>query len=175
MSREQFENYCKTFKTFSIMKKLVVSLIAFVMFGFAATAQTKFVKMELPRSIQSPAGLSETIVKNVSFKDKSGQQSRGQLRFVIPDKGNGLISLEFTENILLAGGIKIDFFMQNQNALTGEPADADEISLSECLTKCTKDFTNPDGSKIPGRGQCKAGCWWEEVKEILPLAVTLLI
>jgi len=130
------------------MKKLVVSLIAFVMIGFAATAQTKFVKMELPRSIQSPAGLSETIVKNVSFKDKSGQQSRGQLRFVIPDKGNGLISLEFTENILLAGGIKTDFFVIKAAAL-GETASTGGNPLTNCINECNERYTNPDGTKIP--------------------------
>ena len=156
------------------MKKFVIGLIAMAVFGFTANAQTKFVEMALPKSVQSPAGASESIVYDVSFKNAAGVQSRGQIRYVIPEVGTGLISLEFSDNILVAGGIRSDFFVQNPNALAGESENANDISLSECLTACTKNFTNPDGSKIPGRGQCKAGCWWQEVKEVLPIILALV-
>jgi hypothetical protein len=155
------------------MKKFVFGLLAIAMFGFTTNAQTKFVKMTLPKSVQSPAGASETIVHNVSFKNAAGVQSRGQIRYVIPEVGKGLISLEFSDNILAAGGIRADFFVQNPNALEGEPGTATP-TLAECLAKCHESFTRPDGSKIPGRGQCKAACWWGELKDLLPLILTLL-
>ncbi len=155
------------------MKKFVLGLLAIAMFGFTTNAQTKFVKMTLPKSVQSPAGSSGTVVHNVSFKNAAGVESRGQIRYVIPEVGKGLISLEFSDNILAAGGIRTDFFVQNPNALSGEPENANDLSLSECLTACMKNFTNPDGTKIPGRGECKAACWWKEVREVLPLILVL--
>ncbi len=154
------------------MKKFVFGLIALAMFGFTTHAQTKFVKIQLPKSVQSPAGLSETIVNDVSFKNASGVESRGQIRFVIPDSGDGLISLEFSENILTAGGIRNDFFVVNAAALEGEAGTGG--TLSSCLKQCNIDFTRPDGTKIPGRGQCKAGCWLDATIRILPLVLTLI-
>ena len=156
------------------MKKLLFGLIAIVMFGFTGNAQMKFVKMDLPASIQSKLGLSETIVKNVSFKARTGAQTTGQIRFVIPDAGSGLISLEFSENILSEGNIKIDFYVANSTALEGEPGTNGENLLTKCFNDCQARYTNPDGTKIAGRGWCKAGCWFDASIRALPLVLTLI-
>lgn len=154
------------------MKKLFFSLLATCMLTLSANAQTKFVKMELPSFRQSPAGPSETIIYNVTFKNKDGKTEKAQVKFVIPDEGNGLISLEFSENVIKNMPLTTDYFVINQNKLSEDSNEGQ--SLSECIENCNKKFTNIDGTKIKGRGKCKAGCWFGAADVILPAVMTLI-
>lgn len=153
INREQFEvELCKILKTF-IMKNLFFGLIAICVFG-VSNAQSKFVKMELPKAWQSSEVASETVIEDVKFKSKSGREMQGQIRFTIPEKGNGLIKLEFSENILLDGGVKTNHLV-TANTDSSEPNEG----LGDCVSKCHAKFTDTNGVKIPGRGACKAECW----------------
>ncbi|AWA29106.1 hypothetical protein HYN48_02835 [Flavobacterium magnum] len=142
------------------------------MLTLTANAQTKFVKMELPSFRQSPAGSSETIIYDVSFKTKDGKTEKGQMKFVVPDEGNGLISLEFSDNMIRNTTVTTNYFVVNANKLSDDTAEGK--SLSDCLTECKKTFTNPDGTKIKGRGKCKADCWFNASEKILPAIITLI-
>lgn len=44
-------------------------------------------------------------------------------------------------------------------SLNGEPGNVTNHSHSGCIKDCNERYTNPDGSKKPGRGGCKAACW----------------
>ncbi len=154
------------------MKKLFFILFATCTLALTANAQTKFVKMELPSFRQSPAGPSETVFCNVTFKNKEGKTEKAQVKFVIPEEGNGLISLEFSENIIKNMPLKTDHFVTNQNKLSEDSSEGK--SLSECIEDCNKKYTNPDGTKIKGRGKCKAGCWFGAADVILPAVMTLV-
>ncbi|AWI24922.1 hypothetical protein [Flavobacterium pallidum] len=154
------------------MKKLFLSLLATCLLTLTANAQTRFVKMELPSFRQSPAGPSETIIYDVSFKNKDGKTEKGQMKFVVPDEGNGLISLEFSDNMIKNTSVTTNYFVVNANKLSEESAEGK--SLSDCLTDCKKNFTNPDGTKIKGRGECKAGCWWDAAVKVLPMVLSLV-
>lgn len=44
--------------------------------------------------------------------------------------------------------------------------DNDE-SLSDCIIKCHREFTDENGKRIRGRGACKAGCWFDAAKELV--------
>lgn len=135
------------------MKNLFFGLITICVFG-VANAQSKFVKMELPKIWQSTETQSETIVEDVKFKSTSGREMKGQIRFTIPEKGNGLVKLEFSENILLEGGVKTNHLVTTESDLNGLTD-----NLGTCVSKCHEKFTDANGVKIPGRGACKAGCW----------------
>ncbi len=44
-----------------------------------------------------------------------------------------------------------------------------------CISDCHKTFTKPDGSKIKGRGWCKAGCWLETAAKVATAVAAVII
>lgn len=51
------------------------------------------------------------------------------------------------------------YYLENAPATRGVHAD--------CITDCYKNFTKEDGTKIKGRGSCKAGCWVDSAVEVI--------
>ncbi|OYU80932.1 MAG: hypothetical protein CFE23_06780 [Flavobacterium sp. BFFFF1] len=154
------------------MKKLFFTLFATSLLALSANAQSKFTRMELPASRQAPAGPSETIVYEVSFKGNTGKTGTGQIKFVVPDDGNGLIALEITDNVLQSLGINANYLVSASRALA--EGSTESQTLSQCLDGCNKKFTTADGVKIKGRGKCKANCWFGSLEEILPAVLTII-
>lgn len=77
--------------------------------------------------------------------------------------------LEYKIEESVATAYKIDHSQLNElfrndmggllTSLNGEPGEGKNHSHSGCIKDCNERHTNPDGSKKPGRGGCKAACW----------------
>lgn len=142
------------------MKNLFFSVVATVAISAFAAAQSNFVKMNLPRSLQSTSKSYETITKDVTRTDRGGKTIKGQVRLSIPDNGFGLVSAEFTANLLDSKLITPDFFVSY--AREGDPTGGlldPNFSLETCLQGCQERFSDPNGGRLPGRGACKFNCW----------------
>lgn len=155
------------------MKNLLF-LIA-VLISTTSIAQT-YVKMDLPASMQSKyttrTTTYETITKDVTVTSKDGKVSqKGKVRMVIPDKGEGLISMEFTENILTVGKFKADALVtasaKTKNSEVPE-------GLTACLAWCREKYTDANGEKIKGRGSCKFGCWLGATEVMIDIVVEVI-
>lgn len=93
-----------------------------------------------------------------------------------------IISYEFDNSIAESLGVKPELFLEYFEEAMGEGAltslnatpKTETISHSECITKCHANFTNEDGTKKPGRGDCKFGCWKDSTIEILDKVMELI-
>lgn len=155
------------------MKNLLF-LIA-VLISTTSIAQT-YVKMDLPASMQSKyttrTTTYETITKDVTVTSKDGKVSqKGKVRMVIPDKGEGLISMEFTENILTVGKFKADALVT-----ASAKAKSSEVpeGLTACLAWCNENYTDANGEKIRGRGSCKFGCWLGTTIRVIEVGIKVI-
>ncbi len=128
--------------------------------------------MDLPASMKSSQTRGfETVTKDVVVISKDGKvRQNAKIRMVVPDKGEGLISLEFTSNILSVANIRPDYIVSSSKTSD----EAEQNQHSKCIAACNANFTNPDGTKMPGRGACKANCWIDTTVRILEAAATIV-
>lgn len=158
------------------MKNLFFSLVATVAISAVAAAQTTFVKMALPKTLQSTSTNFETVTADVTLKYKDGRIAKGEIRLAIPEDGKGLVSAEFSKSLVDGKTISQTFFVDNQQVLSSE---GDSL-LAACLKGCTERYTAEDGTKLPGRGKCKFNCWIDAiggrlVEAILPALIDAAI
>lgn len=59
------------------------------------------------------------------------------------------------------------YYMENAPASRGAHGD--------CITNCYKNFTKEDGTKIKGRGSCKAGCWVDSTVEVIKVIAEAIV
>ena len=152
------------------MKNLLFCLVAIVTLSFSANAQ-RYVEMQLPAFMKSNenARNSETIEQEFTFRNlRTGVEGRAKVKILVPDRGEGMISLAFTENYLQAGGIGADFYVRNASTAQSVMGDHNH---GACIADCNKRYTDADGNKIPGRGWCKAGCWGKTAVQVAELVV----
>lgn len=98
------------------MKKFLFSLMAIVLVSLSGNAQ-KFVDMKISDFMKSREDIkkSETIVKEFSYKNlRTGEKGQAKIKVIIPDNGEGVLGIAFTDNFLNAGGIGDDFFVLNE-------------------------------------------------------------
>ena len=155
------------------MKNLL--LLFAVVISTSSIGQT-FVKMELPASMKSTLTTRtttyETITRDVTVISKDGKvKQSAKIRMVIPDKGEGLISMEFTENILTVANIKPNYFTTIN---TTSVFDSQPSKFSDCIKWCNETYTDADGNKKPGRGTCKFGCWLGGTIQIMEAVASLV-
>lgn len=141
------------------MKNLFLSLVATVAISAFAAAQTTFVKMALPKTLQSTSTKFETVTADVTLKYKDGRIAKGEIRLVIPEDGRGLVSAEFSKSIVDGKTISPTFFVDNLRAFDS----GSESLLAKCLQGCNDSYTAEDGTKLPGRGKCKFNCWVDAI------------
>jgi len=54
------------------------------------------------------------------------------------------------------------------NTLNGEPDRGEKFTdHAGCIEACKDKYTNPDGTKKPGRGGCKASCWVDTAVKVI--------
>lgn len=143
-----------------------------------AAAQTRFVRMTLPKALQSTATEFETITANVTFNYKDGRSVDGQIRAAVPFRGSGYVSVEFSSNL-------VDGKTVTNNFLSAYPqffrtGGSGSFDYDACIDDCMRQFTGPDGTKIPGRGACKFKCFLqaissEIVNTVVPAIVTIVV
>lgn len=59
-----------------------------------------------------------------------------------------------------------------ENTISAAPVqvnmkDYDMTTHAGCIEFCKDKYTNPDGTKIPGRGKCKGNCWIDTAIRII--------
>ncbi|WP_298144947.1 hypothetical protein [Flavobacterium sp.] len=139
------------------MKSYFLTFLS-IFFIHAAVAQTyEFENMKIPAEYFDSSTDLEIFTFDVLVSSLDGKVSeKGQVRISTSASENKIGKIEFSKNILQIGGFKNDYFIRNpqlfQQAVSRE-------SHSQCIDRCNKDYTGPNGEKLPGRGWCKAGCW----------------
>lgn len=123
-----------------------------------------FINMNLPAQIRSFDSEFDLIVEDVIYKNNEGKETEGQIRFKIPHNDLKIISIELSENLLEAGKINSEFFIENSENLLkayGDPEKDKETTTSgndkthgERMKFCYENFP-----KKEGRGGCVAGEW----------------
>lgn len=119
-------------------------------------------------------------VISVPSKTEEGKFENIKVTFtaVIDNETEEILSKEVSQNLLDLVGVKTqkefqDFIDQKiletevpvANALvvgelsTYAEAQPQQETLSDCLIKCKDNFTDANGNKIKGRGECRFGCW----------------
>lgn len=127
-------------------------------------------------------------VISVPSKTEEGKFENIKITFtaVIDNETEEILSKEVSQNLLDLVGVKTqaefqDFIDQKileaempaANALvvgelsTYAEAQPQKETISECLIRCKDNFTEANGNKIKGRGECRFGCWGEAAKEVL--------
>lgn len=83
-----------------------------------------------------------------------------------------IISYSVSEDLLEAIGMdayELDNYLREQMGALYflEETPTTRGAQADCITDCYKQFTNEDGTKKPGRGSCKLGCWVDSVKDFV--------
>lgn len=128
---------------------------------------------------------------DVEFKMNSNSKTttptivNSQIEFTMSDENEAMIDFKFSENILEQLTISEEEFYQKINdriTLNFDGSKKNKFKsnsmasdLSECKNKCHKDYTNEDGTKIKGRGWCKAGCYLDEVIRVAVILVPIIL
>ncbi len=132
-----------------------------------------------------------TKVVDVEFKMNSNSKTitptivNSQIEFTMSEENEAMIDFKFSENILKKLTISEEEFYQKINdriTLNFDGSKKNKFKsnsiasdLSECKKQCHKDYTNEDGTKIKGRGWCKAGCYLDEVIRVAVILVPVLV
>ncbi|SFN89697.1 hypothetical protein SAMN05421741_11336 [Paenimyroides ummariense] len=122
----------------------------------------KFVNMKLPVKMRSYDSEFDLIVENVIYKGADNKETEGQIRFKIPHNDFKIVSMEFSENLLEAGKINPDFFIENSESLLkayGDPEDDKDKPADPCCppTHGQRIKECYEMKKGEGRGWCVAG------------------
>ncbi|UMY66509.1 MULTISPECIES: hypothetical protein [unclassified Flavobacterium] len=153
------------------MKNLFLSLVATVAISAFAAAQTTFVKMALPKTLQSTSKNFETLTADVTFVYKDGRSVNGKVRLAVPETGLGIVSAEFSKELVDGKIIDSNFFVTYERVFTSDGDGDPDFNYARCIEDCMKTYTAPDGTKLPGRGACKFGCFMNAIGSAVVNAV----
>lgn len=90
----------------------------------------------------------ENLLEYFGLKDQEDFQ-----RFVEDSKFQRDVKVQAYTFNRLGGGVKTN----PENVIAGEYS----FDMRECLTGCRSQYTDSNGNKIRGRGECRFGCWMD--------------
>ncbi|GAB7257664.1 hypothetical protein [uncultured Polaribacter sp.] len=120
---------------------------------------------------------------NGEYKSKVNTTLVGQIEFTMNDEEEDYLDFTFSDNILKQLPItEKEFYQKIEDNITlnidgsyKSKSGKFLSDISDCKDKCQEDFTNEDGSKIKGRGWCKAGCYVDEVIRVAVILVPIIL
>lgn len=109
---------------------------------------------------------TETVTRDFNL-NVAGNSVVASITVIIDSDTEEIVNYYFSQNVYQSTGktaseldvifraeMGDDYFLQ-ENMNKGEHKD--------CIEECKDKYTNPDGSKIKGRGACKTNCWIDSI------------
>jgi len=131
-----------------------------------AKSDLNFIKMNLPKEIQSFHSDYISVIESVTYINDEGVEKEGLVRLSIPDSEYKIVNIEFSQDLIEFMSIDENYFINNsEDFMTayGDPENnsdkkddnvGDGKTHGERIKYCFDNF-----EKGNGRGNCVAGEW----------------
>ena len=102
----------------------------------------------------------------------------GTIEFEFNETTEQVVGINASQNILVYLNMTDDqletYVYQQMNVAESTSSDKPKHDHASCISNCIKEYTNPDGTKKPGRGNCKFNCWVSTAVQIITVIAPLL-
>ena len=117
-------------------------------------------------------------VETITLPAKGGASAKGEvsgtLEFTFDENSEVVTDITMSPNLsdyLDLTDDELEMMVNNETQATAEGAG--EHDHATCIAGCNTQYTNADGTKKPGRGNCKFNCWVSTTVQIVKAVATI--